>query len=58
MKKSKGLDLEKQEETMLGAIAHLSLDELMELQISLLRLLEQTNKRVSFLKLLKKMRGK
>lgn len=58
MKKSKGLDLEKQEKTMLGVIAHLSLDELMELQISLLRLLEQTNKRVSFLKLLKKMRGK
>lgn len=57
MNKSKGLDLEKQEKIMLGAIAHLSLDELMALQVSLLKLLDQTNKRVSFLTLLKKMRG-
>ena len=57
MKKSKGLDLEKQEKTMLGAIAHLSLDELMELQVHLLTMLDLTNKRISFLSLLKKMRG-
>lgn len=57
MNKSKGLDLEKQEKIVLGAIAHLSLDELMALQVSLLKLLDQTNKRVSFLTLLKKMRG-
>ncbi len=57
MKKSKGLDLEKQEKTMLGAIAHLSLDELMELQAHLLTMLDLTNKRISFLSLLKKMRG-
>lgn len=57
MNRTKGLDLEKQEKTVLGAIAHLSLDELMALQVSLLKLLDQTNKRVSFLTLLKKMRG-
>lgn len=57
MNRTKGLDLEKQEKIVLGAIAHLSLDELMALQVSLLKLLDQTNKRVSFLTLLKKMRG-
>ncbi len=57
MNKSNGLNLEKQEKTMLGAIAHLSLDELMELQAHLITMLDLTNKRISFLKLLKKMRG-
>ena len=57
MNKSKGLDLEKQEKVVLSAIAHLSLDELMELQTQLLTMLDLTNKRISFLSLLKKMRG-
>lgn len=57
MNKSKGLDLEKQEKVVLSAIAHLSLDELMELQTHLLTMLDLTNKRISFLSLLKKMRG-
>ena len=57
MNKSKGLDLEKQEKIVLSAIAHLSLDELMELQTHLLTMLDLTNKRISFLSLLKKMRG-
>lgn len=57
MEKSTRLDLDKQEKVMLDAISHLSLDELMELRSSVLKLLDQTNKRISFLMLLKKMRG-
>lgn len=57
MKKSTRLDLDKQEKVVLDVISHLSLDELMELRASVLKLLDQTNKRISFLMLLKKMRG-
>lgn len=57
MEKSTRLDLDKQEKVVLNAISHLSLDELMELRSSILKLLDQTNKRISFLMLLKKMRG-
>lgn len=57
MRKSISLDLNKQEKVVFDTISHLSLDELMELQASLLNLLDQTNKRISFLMLLKKMRG-
>lgn len=51
------LNLERQEKIMLSVIAHLSLDELSALQDSLLKLLDQTSKRMSFLRLLKKMQG-